>query len=216
MKLTYANVMSTLAMFAATTTGAGYAAAQLGANSVNSRHIRNGQVTAADLHPSVRRALRQVATTPVPAPATSIAIPELLFFCANLDCPDTGGSKAGFNGDYAPTLPASGNTTFALSGTVTNAGNAAVGLSARIYSGTTLEAAQNPNSYVAICDLLESGGDLAPGASRAVTCTSQTIPVANAKHLRVQFTGEGLVINSTPNLAERITGNLRLEVKAAS
>ncbi len=52
-RLTYANVMSTLALFMALSTGA-YAAATIGAgdikrNAVRSRHIQNGQVKTADL-----------------------------------------------------------------------------------------------------------------------------------------------------------------------
>lgn len=63
MKLTYANVMSTIAMFAAVTTGTSYAAATLGKDSVRSREIKNGQVTLADLHPSVRKRLAPANTS---------------------------------------------------------------------------------------------------------------------------------------------------------
>jgi hypothetical protein len=46
--LTYANVMSTLAVFVALG-GSSYAAVQLSRNSVRSTHIKNGQVKSADL-----------------------------------------------------------------------------------------------------------------------------------------------------------------------
>lgn len=62
MKFTYANVMSTIAMFAAVTTGTSYAAASLGKDSVRTREIKNGQVTLADLHPTVRKKLGSAAT----------------------------------------------------------------------------------------------------------------------------------------------------------
>lgn len=57
MKLTYANVTSTIALFAALTTGTTYAAQTLARDSVRSPQIRNGSVLLADLHPSVRSKL---------------------------------------------------------------------------------------------------------------------------------------------------------------
>lgn len=62
MKLTYANITSTLALFMAVATGTSYAAT-LAANSVTSRSIKDGQVTRADLAPSLRPALSE---TPEP------------------------------------------------------------------------------------------------------------------------------------------------------
>ena len=47
-RLTYANVMATLALFVALG-GSSYAAVKLAANSVSSKHIKNGQVKTADL-----------------------------------------------------------------------------------------------------------------------------------------------------------------------
>lgn len=69
---TYANVMSTIAMFAALTTGGAYAAVTLKANSVTSRHIENGQVALVDLAPAVRKKLNATTgTTPTgTVPAT--------------------------------------------------------------------------------------------------------------------------------------------------
>lgn len=63
MKFTYANIMSTIAMFAAVTTGTSYAAATLAKDSVRTAQIKNGQVTLADLHPTVKKRLG-VATKP--------------------------------------------------------------------------------------------------------------------------------------------------------
>jgi hypothetical protein len=59
MKVTYANVMSTIAVFLAASTGGAYAAQQvvLKRDQVRSVHIKNGQVTLADLHPTVRKRL---------------------------------------------------------------------------------------------------------------------------------------------------------------
>lgn len=62
MKFSYANVMSTIAMFAAVTTGTSYAAASLAKDSVRTAQIKNGQVTLADLHPQVRAKLGKPAT----------------------------------------------------------------------------------------------------------------------------------------------------------
>ncbi len=68
-RLTYANVMSTIAVFLAASTGGAYAAQQivLKKNQVRSVHIKNGQVTLADLHPTVRKRLtappKPVSTT---------------------------------------------------------------------------------------------------------------------------------------------------------
>lgn len=62
MKFTYANVMSTIAMFAAVTTGTSYAAVTLAKDSVRTTQIKNGQVTLADLHPTVRAKLSKGTT----------------------------------------------------------------------------------------------------------------------------------------------------------
>jgi hypothetical protein len=69
-RLTYGNVVATLALFAALTTGGAYAASQLGKNSVgpkqlrkgavNSRALKNGGVAARDLSKSVRGQLAAV------------------------------------------------------------------------------------------------------------------------------------------------------------
>lgn len=62
MKATYANVTSTIALFAALTTGTGYAANVIARDSVRSAHVKNGQITMADLHPTVRANLRRATT----------------------------------------------------------------------------------------------------------------------------------------------------------
>lgn len=66
-RLTYANVVATLALFAALTTGGAYAASQLSKNSVGpkqlrkgavtSRAVKNGGVATRDLSAAVRRRL---------------------------------------------------------------------------------------------------------------------------------------------------------------
>lgn len=69
-RITYANVVATLALFAALTTGGAYAASQLAKNSVGpkqlrkgavtSRAVKNGGITSRDLSKSVRGRLVRV------------------------------------------------------------------------------------------------------------------------------------------------------------
>lgn len=69
-RITYANVVATLALFAALTTGGAYAASQLGKNSVGPKQLRKGAVTSRalknggiamrDLSKSVRGQLSRV------------------------------------------------------------------------------------------------------------------------------------------------------------
>lgn len=57
MKITYANVMSTIAMFVSVSAGTSYAAQRLAQNSVDARAIRTGAVGYSELAPSVRKKL---------------------------------------------------------------------------------------------------------------------------------------------------------------
>jgi hypothetical protein len=56
-KLTYANVISTICLFLLLGGGAAYAASQLAKNSVGTKQLKNGSVTAAKLNPKTKTAL---------------------------------------------------------------------------------------------------------------------------------------------------------------
>lgn len=76
MKFTYANVTSTIALMAALTTGTSYAAnTVLARDSVRSPNIKNGQVTLADLHPTVRMRLQRGTTGGGATPVTGTLAP---------------------------------------------------------------------------------------------------------------------------------------------
>jgi hypothetical protein len=57
-KLTYANVISTLALFLVLSGGAAYGASQLGKNSVGTKQLKNGAVTQAKISTGAQQALK--------------------------------------------------------------------------------------------------------------------------------------------------------------
>jgi hypothetical protein len=80
--LTYANVMSTIAVFAAVSTGGAYAATQLAANSVGSREIKPRSVQTSDLATNARlsktnRVFRSAVTDVVLDPGTQSVVNAL-------------------------------------------------------------------------------------------------------------------------------------------
>lgn len=70
----YANVVSTLALFIALG-GVSYAAVQLPANSIKTKHIRNNAVTLGKISPNARESLRGQAGAPGPAGVAGSAGP---------------------------------------------------------------------------------------------------------------------------------------------
>lgn len=131
MKFTYANVMSTIAMFAAVTTGSSYAAATLGKDSVRSREIKNGQVTLADLNPTVRARLNRTATTGTTTPApTGSLLPVGVW--TNTDTL----AVADGTTNLAAQVGTTGRVQFRLVGTITKpSGGADVSISFKTASG---------------------------------------------------------------------------------
>lgn len=120
MRLSYANVMSTIAMFAAVFTGGAYAATKLAPNSVRTGHIKNGQVMLVDLHPTVRARLGKATTTPTTGllPVGQWADTGALF--ASLW---SSSSQIDQKVNLSSKLGTTGNVEFRLVGTITKPDN---------------------------------------------------------------------------------------------
>lgn len=168
MKFSYANVMSTIAMFAAVTTGTGYAAAQLGANSVRTTHIKNGQVTLSDLHPSVRKKLTNAAAS---KPTGTVGVPTRWTDRGVLT---PGAQLLGFD-QTVPALPNAGRPggkgmKWRLTGTITNNGPDVIDRPhLSVYFGQSSTVSENANYRYLQCMLDDqTGGGIKPGQTLTI------------------------------------------------
>lgn len=225
-RITYANVMSTIAMFAALTTGGAYAAVTLKANSVTSRHIRNGQVVLADLHPTLRKKLAgttskpPVGTAPVAWTDRGLLSPgAVLAECtqaAGCSTDQTTNAITGLDVS-APTLPSGGQpggkgVKFRLTGTITNEGTGVIRRPhLSIYFGKTSAVAIDANYRYLQCMLDDqTGGGIQPGQTLTIEakwCPDFTRTVAD-RYMRLQVVAHSA---SGPAL---LRSNLKLEYSA--
>lgn len=222
MKLTYANVMSTLAMLAATTTGTSYAAAQLGANSVGSPQIRNGQVKLADLAPSVRRQLAAPAagggTAGAKLSTAWRAIPAFngteFYECAAALCPTPGVTANGYGNRLALSFPVSGTVQFRLTGSVTHSGNFPLGYYIKVDTASTYAGLDaETEGKVVFCNSDNVGG-LPVGTTKAISCGIGEMDAARSKFVRVQVVGVGRTSASPDGSSTgKLTGSIKLEVR---
>lgn len=107
-RLTYANVVGTLALFVAIGGGTVYAALELGKNSVKSKNIAKGAVKTSDLG-------RKAVTSPKVKDGT-IKAEDIAAGVIKLDADVTGsataGPQGGINTNTTSPLPLSGTTSF--------------------------------------------------------------------------------------------------------
>ncbi len=182
MQFSYANIMSTVAMFAAVSTGGAYAAS-LADNSVASRNIKNGQVTLVDLHPSVRAKLRPSSTLTGTAPTTGslpantwtpLVAPGAanLRRCTNTGCADGLDYPVSFGTGY--TLRA-GSVQYQLDVTLTNTSNIAMFVEGHVFGSAvpvTGGNADQPREEVGYACSPPNRG-IAAGATLSYTCRVQ-------------------------------------------
>lgn len=222
MKFTYANVMSTIAMIAALTTGTSYAATKLGPNSVRSYNIKNGQVTMADLHPSVRAKLDRTtygggSTTTTGTSWTDakmFASTDAMFNCSNADCPALNSSKDGYIGRV--NLGSNATYEFRLTGSVRNGGN--IPMSANVIVNTASTAAALdalPMTKVIHCssDQYGNGLSVAPGATVTLTCP---VGAATGQYVKARFFAVSKASPDPASSSGNFTGSLKLEVRRSS
>lgn len=196
MKFTYANVMSTIAMFAAVTTGSSYAAATLAANSVTTKQIKNGQVALADLAPGVRAKLNGASggggNTAKPPTGTLLPVGQWA---------DTGamfGSVwlADFRSDapqkaISQMIGTTGNVEFRLTGSLTKPAGNTAHVVVKFPKATGQTATIDP----------EKVGGTFDGSGISFGMTTFTVPAANAAWVTAEYNGEGA------------TSTLRLQVR---
>lgn len=233
MKFTYANVMSTIAMFAAVTTGSSYAAAQLAANSVTTKQIRNGQVTTADLAPSVRKQLAGRApvsggggtTTPTTgkpgAWANSGGVASGALAQCSSGCADTAGGY--FGGpfvaatDISSKFGGAARANFRWTGSLTNNGSETAYVSLYVYKGATADLPAARGGYS--CSTPYAG--IAPGQTLTVAdlgCNAKTgegfqnQPTASSRYVRSRYD----LISGDGTFPEGVSSTIQLEVQPLS
>jgi len=108
-KLTYANVVATIALVLALGGGTVYAAAQLGKNDVHSRNIAKGAVKKSDLH---KNAVTSPKIKNHGIKAVDITKGVLGDISADVTGSATGGPQGGINANTSMPLALKGTTTF--------------------------------------------------------------------------------------------------------
>lgn len=108
-KLTYANVVATLALALVIGGGTVYAAAKLGKNTVSSKAIKNGAVKGADLG---KNAVTSPKIKDGTIAADDIAAGVIAGLTADVTGTATAGPQGGVNTNTTSPLPLSGTTTF--------------------------------------------------------------------------------------------------------
>jgi hypothetical protein len=108
-KLTYSNVVATLAVLIAACTGTVYAASVLGRNDVRSRNIAPGAVKTPDLG---KNAVTSPKIRDGTIKAADVAAGVLPSDIADVTGTATGGPKSGLNVNGVSPLPLDGTTTF--------------------------------------------------------------------------------------------------------
>lgn len=105
-RLTYANVMSTIAVFLVLGGGAAFAANQLGKNSVGSKQLKKNAVTAAKIkNGAVTGAkIKDGAITGAKVTASSLGVVPNASHAANADTADAAGNANATNGQHLARL----------------------------------------------------------------------------------------------------------------
>lgn len=129
-KLTYANVVATLALVLAIGGGSVYAAVKLGKNEVKSKNIANGAVKGKDLGKNAVTSPKVKDGSIAAGDLAAGVIPQIE---ANVTGSSTGGPQGGINTASQTPLPLNGTTTF----TPQPGGVAAVAAEAQFTIATT-------------------------------------------------------------------------------
>ncbi len=108
-RLSYANVVATLALVLAIGGGTVYAAVKLGKNDVKSKNIAKGAVKTGDL---AKNAVKSPKVKDGTIQAGDIAAGVIPQIRANVTGSATGGPQGGVNTDTTTPLPLTGTTTF--------------------------------------------------------------------------------------------------------
>lgn len=217
-RLTYANVMSTIAVFAALSTGGAYAATKLAANSVGTAQIRNGQVTYADLHPSVRAKLGKAPTTGGGWQDSNVIAPgAALFPCGGNECDlNPEWDPSNYTVGYTKTVGISskigttGNMEARITGSITNrSASASARIRVYVFGAATSTVAASNDNHMRTCSI-----DVPASQTVAISLTDNACnpiekrPSKDTKYLRFRIAGE-----STMSLDA--TSTLKIEVRKA-
>jgi hypothetical protein len=166
-KMTYSNVVATLAVLIAAATGTVYAAAHLGKNAVHSRNIAPGAVKTSDLG---KNAVTSPKIKNGTVNAVDVAPGVLPNDIADLTGTATGGPKTGLNTAGVEPVPLNGTTTF-----TPQAGRvSAVGIEAQF---TNAKSASATNDCSPSMRLLINGQDSRANANPNSTASSTPVTV---------------------------------------
>ena len=216
MKFTYANVMSTIAMFAAVTTGGSYAATQLGANTVGTTQIKNGSVQAADLAPSIRKG---VAAAPAAAKPSGWTQTRVGFAGTAWKCTDASSCAASQARDnnigFQKLDIGSQYTRLRITGTLTpTSGVVPTTIGFYVQAQATPGGTVRTLTYCKAYSAVDGDAPGVSGQSYEIKCVDKDFAYTTAtnKYIRISM-GVGVPSGAT---AINVDGNIKVEAQPAT